>query len=85
VVYIFGSQNSNLAKLASDWLKKSARGKLWQNPRDKLQNTELCTKLGTKLCKSSTKGFAAPLSTQCTGYTVNGVRSAQGGPRGSPP
>ena len=38
MVYIFGSQNSNLAKLASDWLEKSARGKLWQNPRDEYQN-----------------------------------------------
>ena len=46
---------------------------------------KLCTKLRTKLCKSSTKGFAAPLSTQCTGHAVDGVCSAQGGPRGSPP
>jgi hypothetical protein len=52
-----------------------------------LQN--LCTKLRTKLCKgftkSSTKGFVAPLPTQCTGHAVNGARSAQGGPRESPP
>ena len=46
---------------------------------------KLCTKLRTKLCKSSTKGFAAPLSTQCAGHAVDGVCSAQGGPRGSPP
>ena len=45
---------------------------------------KLCTNLRTKLCKSSTKGFAAPLPTQCTGHAVDGVCSAQGGPRGSP-
>jgi len=40
VVYIFGSQISNFAKPAFDWLEeKVARGKLWQNPRDELQNT----------------------------------------------
>jgi len=37
-----------------------------------------------KLCKSSTKGFAAPLPTQYTGHAVNGASSVQGGPRGLP-
>ena len=46
---------------------------------------KLCTKLRTKFCKSSTKGFAAPLPTRCTGHVVDGVCSAQGVPRGSPP
>ena len=50
---------------------------------------KLCTKLHTKLykssTKSSTKSFATPLPTQCTGHAMDGVCSAQGGPRGSPP
>jgi len=41
-------------------------------------------KLCTKLRKSSTKGFAAPLPTQYTGYAMNGVCSAQGGLRSLP-
>ena len=56
---------------------------------------ELCTELyqssakalheaSQKLYQSSTKGFAAPLPTQCTGHAVNGVRSAQGVPRDLP-
>ena len=45
---------------------------------------KLCTNLRTKLCKSSTKGFTAPLPTQCTSHAVDGACSAQGGPRGSP-
>ena len=31
-----------------------------------------------------TKGFAAPLPTQCTGHAVDGVCSTQGSPRGLP-
>ena len=57
--------------------------------------TELCTELyqssakalheaPQKLYQSSTKGFAAPLPTQCTGHAVNGVRSAQEGLRDLP-
>jgi hypothetical protein len=42
-------------------------------------STKALQKLCMKLRKSSTKGFAAPLPTQCTGHPVNGAHSAQGG------
>ena len=49
------------AKPASDWLeKKLARGKLWQNPRDELQNIEFnqsSAKLCIKLCQSPAKAL----------------------------
>jgi len=40
VVYIFGSQISNLAKPAFDWSNKSAGSIYLQNTRDELQNIE---------------------------------------------
>ena len=65
--------------------KNVARGKLWQNPRDELQNRALVElsakalheapyKALPKLCqnstKSSTKGFVTPLPTQYTSHAV---------------
>jgi hypothetical protein len=53
--------NQNPAKPASDWLeKKVARGKLWQNPRDELQNIEFnqsSAKALHELCQSPAKAL----------------------------